>query len=196
MRGDVKTLKNMGRVILFILLFLLGAFGSSIGFDAVFEKVSNPVAFDVLANLHSNEIDRISDPVFVFTLASWIVSLAIGFLLTYLLIYGIYIPLQIRHSTRNLRSIHSREEFSSKYDEFNTYLSGHSLVGQAWKKFDETLVKPNQNADGKVIHNTLRPNVFFNAELVRGKSLVLSNCVRQRNQTSPIIIRLRLHSNL
>jgi len=27
-------------------------------------------------------------------------------------------------------------------------------------------------------------------------SEVLSNCVRQRNQTSPIIIRLRLHSNL
>ena len=166
-------MQGASRLIGFVIFFGISLWGATLWLESAMEVVSSQRAADVLSELVSGTFDRVSDRVFVFTLAAWITATGAGFLVAYLMVYGIIIPLQVTQAARIVKSAKDRQSFTAKYDELSQKLSEHTLLGKAWLEFDETLVKPELGQEPNVIQNTARPNVFFNAEVVRGHSFGL-----------------------
>lgn len=163
----------LARGILFPLLLVSGFVTLLLGIEATWPSISSQTAIEVLGELWKGRTDRVSDVGFVYTLAAWIVSAGAGFLLSYTLLYGIYVPFQISAATRLVRGAGSRRKFTEDYARIHIALSKHPLVGLAWGEFDETLVKPEASSQSSVVQNTVRPNVFINPELIRGHSFAL-----------------------
>ncbi|MBB5516165.1 methyl-accepting chemotaxis protein [Rubricella aquisinus] len=166
-------MRSISRFSWFLIFLVAGVWIATSFLEASLEIVSFKVAAEVVNELLSGQSENVSDRTFVFTLAAWIVAVGAGLLVAYLAVYGLIVPFQIDQATRMLKSAKDRKDFTANYDDLHIKLAKHSLLGRAWREFDETLVKPGFGSKPAVIQNTTRPNVFFNAELVRGHSFGL-----------------------
>jgi len=116
---------------------------------------------EVLGEVASGDIRRVSNKDFAFALASGIgqfaLSLSLGFFVAHVLL--------IRAAMLTARlSLGRRDpiEFAANFDSITDRLRHHGLIGHAWSEFDKTL-----HRDDNAVHAVVRPQIFINLADVR-----------------------------
>jgi methyl-accepting chemotaxis protein len=138
-----------------------------------------PLDFGHVANVVSNAttlagtpagglaLESISKPEFAVSLAIGLGCFGLAFLVAFVLLHWMMVRLDLRRLRMLLASPADRGTFATAYDNgIYPRLVKHSLVGHAWKEFDETLLKGGRSVDG-VIGNTVRPQAFINYGVLR-----------------------------
>lgn len=120
--------------------------------------------WDIVDEAFHGTMDRVSTRTFAFTLATTIGALAAGLLVSHLFCDMILIRLALRAMRTRVSSLSDSRAFTAQRDRLRTELEAHPLLGHAWTEFDETLVPHD---DG--LHNTIRPQTFFNLATLREK---------------------------
>lgn len=118
----------------------------------------------IAADAFAGNRDRISTPEFAYTLSFVILALAIGLLIAHFVCDMLLVRLALRGMRGRLAQLSNSRDLAAQRDRLRNELGVHPLLGHAWKEFDETLVPHN---DG--LHNTIRPQVFFNISTIKEK---------------------------
>jgi len=113
----------------------------------------------------SFDVDSLSQPDFVFAIAAFLVALAAGFFVAIVFFYALPLQWSLGRLAGRLRKYDSRIAFAADFEKFNAIAAKDTLIGHAWREFDETLVKPDD--EGRPIQNTVRPHVFMNINTAR-----------------------------
>lgn len=119
----------------------------------------------VLASI-SGRFEGLSRPEFAYALASGLGAIALGLAVAFLLMHALAIPLSLRLAQRSLDRPDGMVAFAGDYESIRQALERHPLIGHAWQKFDETLVRPR---DDGPINSTVRPQTFVNIGVAREK---------------------------
>lgn len=109
--------------------------------------------------------DRIADPKFVQSLAVAIGSLASGIAGAYGVMHAFLIPCSINKARDSVKEYGSKQEFDRNFDALSAKLSRHVLLGHAWDKFAECIIRK----DGEPLKNTQRPQSYFTYAMLREK---------------------------
>ena len=120
--------------------------------------------FEILSEATHGDITRVSTQPFAFSLAVAIGAVAAGLLAAFLLMHALLAPLAIWAAKRIIERTSSKTEFAQAIDRINAHLIGHPLLGHAWAKFDEAVVRHDER-----LQNTVRPQAFFNYAALREK---------------------------
>lgn len=111
--------------------------------------------------------EQFGHPEFSAALAKAIGSFAIGLLVAYGVMHAVLVRFTLWRARRILADYNNRRDFAIAYEaKVHDRLITHSLIGHAWKEFDETLVKPSASGED-IIRNTVRPQSFVNYAVVR-----------------------------
>lgn len=111
------------------------------------------------AAVSSGHVEGLSSHEFAFALAFLIGAVAIGLAIAYLVMHVVLILLAISDATRRIKSARNSAQFSENFDAIDQRLSKHPLIGDAWRVFDQTMVRV---PEAKVIHATVRPGSLLN----------------------------------
>jgi hypothetical protein len=106
---------------------------------------------------------RVSTEQFAYSLTTAIAALALGLLVSFFVFHVLLVGLALRAARQEVQRGASKSAFADDYERIHRKISGHPLLGHAWKEFDETLVK------GRVMRNTLRPQIFFTYSVLKEK---------------------------
>lgn len=129
------------------------SFGLAVG------KAVNAGRFDLAAPFN--------EPAFATGLAWVLAATGAGLLAAFLVLHAVAVRISLRRVRLLVESFDNRPSFAVAYDSrVYPVLTLNSLIGHAWKEFDETLLK-NESPDAGVIGNTIRPQSFINFSLVR-----------------------------
>lgn len=109
-------------------------------------------------------MEALSDQRFAFALSGLLGACAAGLLGAFLL-RSVLVVISLLRARAIVTRHKSMSDFAASYDDaVYPRLVRHSLIGHAWKEFDETLLK-----GGTVIGNTVRPSSFINVGIAREK---------------------------
>ncbi|TDH35059.1 hypothetical protein E2A64_15195 [Pseudohoeflea suaedae] len=161
---------------LFWLLFLL----IMAGLDAVSTRLDTGLIFDRLglgiellkgsfadATAAKEALNRLSELDFIFSLAYGIGAVALAFAVCFLLLHVATILFTLWYLRRKIERLDGLETFAAEYDRsiYDSFKRSR-LIGNAWREFDETLVKPVGD-ERQIIRNTVRPQSFLNIGMAR-----------------------------
>ena len=121
-------------------------------------------AWDIVLEAVHGKLDRVSSQNFAFALSWSISAFAAGLLVAHLLCDMILLRLALRSIRKRVSKSANSRDFATHREALRKDLAAHPLLGHAWREFDETLV-PDE--DG--LHNTIRPQTFFNLATLREK---------------------------
>ena len=112
-------------------------------------------------------------PEFSSELASAIAAFAVGLLVSFGIMHTLAVRIAIAWARRRLSGYKDRRSFAAAYEEkIYAHLVRHPLIGNAWKQFDETLLK-HEVPDGGIIRNTVRPQSLINYSVMRDQLIGL-----------------------
>lgn len=120
--------------------------------------------WDIFDEIFHGTMDRVATKSFAFTLATLIGTVAFALLVSHLVCDVLLLRLSLKAMRIRVASITSSRDLAGQRDRLLNELRRHPLLGHAWSEFDETLVP---HADG--LHNTIRPQAFFNLSTLREK---------------------------
>ena len=147
------------RGFLFWLLVLL--FGGTLYFliaPLPFYELAKNIAEAIFENS-----DRIADRNSVQSLARAIVSLGVGIGVAYGLMHAWFITRSIRRARGIVSAAGSKRDFDGNFDALSAKLCQHGLLGHAWDKFAECVIRK----DGEPLRNTQRPQSYFTYAMLR-----------------------------
>lgn len=108
--------------------------------------------------------ELVSRPGFIGTLAWSIAAGGIALLVAFLVNHVLVARLSLNSARKVLQRYADRASIAAAYEtEVLPKLQDHSLVGHAWKEFDETLMRDQPD----LIRNTVRPQAFINYSVIR-----------------------------
>lgn len=111
--------------------------------------------------------DRIGGPEFVDALVAVITGVAAGLLTAYFVIYVLLLTTIVKKATDRVLKTRDGRSFVRDYESIRQGLEKHPVLGHAWRKFDETLIRPE--GKGEPLRNSVPPHVFFNIAAAREK---------------------------
>ena len=112
-------------------------------------------------------LTALSSTDFIFSLASLILAVAFAFMVTFGVLHVIVIISSLYRLRRLVAQQSTRGDFAANYDQFVYHrLEGSKLLGHAWHKFDETLIKPAPG-EPPLIKSTVRPQSFIHYGAIR-----------------------------
>jgi uncharacterized protein YukE len=121
---------------------------------------------DVAGRAMMGDIRGFSTQAFAFAIASGIGAIAIGFLVAFGALLFVEICLPLRMLRRQVIQSADMTTFAKDYEATRATFEAHPLIGHAWKKFDETLIRRQGE---NIIRNTVRPQTFINLATAREK---------------------------
>ena len=117
------------------------------------------VAIDYISPLFSLFKDERVAPTIAFLMVLCAISLGFVFFLRIFLLLR-----DVNNRKKFLKSCKDRQDFCTKFDEFDALMMKSNLLSHCWEEYKETM--PRSKADSTIIEITLRPGDFINrAEL-------------------------------
>lgn len=108
------------------------------------------------------ELARVSTAAFAFSLAKALASLAFGLVIAFGVMHAVMASVSIRRARALVESSPSRRTFANDFDQIRKRMSAHPLLGNAWKRFEESVL-----TGGAPLRSTQRPQTFFNYAMLR-----------------------------
>ena len=108
---------------------------------------------------------------FPLVLSAAIGAVALVLLVAYLLLVIAPQAISLRGLRADVEQYPDERAFAEKFHEVSQNLSANRLIGHAWKEFQETLVKPDDQI--RVVQNTTRPQSFINFNCAQNASTAL-----------------------
>lgn len=121
-------------------------------------------AWDIFDEVFRGTTDRVGTKNFAFTLATAIGAVAFALFVAHLVCDVLLLRLALKAMRHRVAALSSSRDLAAQRDRLRNELGRHPLLGHAWSEFDETLVPHD---DG--LHNTIRPQTFFNLSTLREK---------------------------
>lgn len=115
--------------------------------------------------------ERFEDPNFPLLLAAAILAVALATLFGYLVFVVAPQWFSLWRLRRFVNRFRNEQDFAENLDTISKRLEKSTLVGHAWKEFEETLVKPEGIVE--VVQNTTRPQTFINYSCAEDHSTAL-----------------------
>ena len=130
------------------------------------------LVLSTIVDASGGNIDGVSEPGFAYALSGILFILALGLLVSFLVLHIGPILFRLRRARLRVEaasgkagSLHeSRKNFASGFEGLRERLSHDRFIGHAWIEFEETLFDTDSD---RAIGNTVRPQVFFNPALAR-----------------------------
>ena len=111
------------------------------------------------------------DDRFPLVLSAAIGAVALVLLAAYFLLVVAPQAISLRRLRADVERYPDERAFAGKFHEVSQRLSANRLIGHAWKEFQETLVRPDDQI--KVVQNTTRPQSFINFNCAQNASTAL-----------------------
>ena len=108
---------------------------------------------------------------FPLVLSAAIGAVAVVLLAAYFLLVVAPQAISLRRLRADVERYPDERAFAGKFHEVSQRLSASRLIGHAWKEFQETLVKPDDQIS--VVQNTTRPQSFINFTCAQNASTAL-----------------------
>lgn len=133
------------------------------------------LVYNTVTDAFGGEIDGVSNPGFAYALSGILFILAMGLLISFLVLHIGPVLLQLREARQLIETTYGkaksraekRRSFASKFEGLRERLSRNRLIGHAWIEFEETLFDTDSD---RAVGNTVRPQVFFHPALARERN--------------------------
>lgn len=148
-------------------VFALDVTFTPLDIGLVFERIGDGLALIGTDADSAPVLAALSGTDFIFSLASLIAAIAFALMVTFGVLHVIAI-ISVLYRLRHLVARQAtRADFAAEYDQSIYHrLEGSKLLGHAWHKFDETLIKPAPG-EPPLIKSTVRPQSFIHYGAIR-----------------------------
>jgi|GEM_PF-1592775 len=148
-------------------VFALDVMFTPLDIGLVFERIGDGLALIGTDADSAPVLAALSSTDFIFSLASLIAAIAFALMVTFGVLHVIAIISALYRLRRLVARQATRADFAAEYDQSIYHrLEGSKLLGHAWHKFDETLIKPAPG-EQPLIKSTVRPQSFIHYGAIR-----------------------------